>query len=99
MLYNDELIEILALENTKEYNLLKCAEEISELNEVILKYVTKDPDYKPDLSRLAEELSHVIIRSTILAISLDLEDQVSEAYVNKMDELKIMYNEKRHSNI
>lgn len=72
-LINAEIIK----NNSYEYNVLKLLEEMSELSEVLLKTLTKRPDYRPPLEKLVEETGDVELRLAVFKemIGSDLVDQ------------------------
>lgn len=64
---NGLLIDEVVKENTLEYNLMKYLEESAELNEVVIKTLTKGQiNYKPPIEKLHEEISHVEFRLAVL---------------------------------
>jgi hypothetical protein len=66
MEYN-EMIVVLAKTNTTEYNLIKSCEELTELQEVLLKRFTKGGGPKrPSSESIIEEIGDVQIRLDIL---------------------------------
>ncbi len=64
---NNLLIDEIVNKNTLEYNVMKCIEEMAELNVELIKTLTKGhPDWKPPVSKLHEEISHVELRLAVL---------------------------------
>lgn len=61
-----KLFDFLALTNKNRFNLTKFAEELTELNELCLKYVNKHKEYKPTKDKFIEEIGDVIMRMDVL---------------------------------
>lgn len=93
----EELIDLLATTNDSNYNILKCVEELTELSEVLLKYVNKSGENQPSKELIAEELSHVILRSTILAEELDIVDLTGTKFDEKVSDLEQLYLKDKHT--
>lgn len=55
---------------------LKVMEEMAELNEVLIKRVTKAEGFKPPLEKVSEEMGDLIFRMKILAKKLGIEKEV-----------------------
>jgi NTP pyrophosphatase (non-canonical NTP hydrolase) len=86
----EELLNALITNNNLEFNILKVIEECTELNEVLLKYLTKDENKKPSLEKLAEEIGDVIFRIPVLIKHIpELDDLVEKRIEEKIN---IMYN-------
>lgn len=80
----EELEQILSLE-PQEFSILKLAEELAELQEVILKLLTKpkgalEGDRK---EHLIEELGDVKLRINILSYKLNINKQVGDRVIEK----------------
>lgn len=58
----EDMIAEISADNTPEYNLLKFCEELTELQERLLKSHLKIPSKKPTKVDIAEELGDVFIR-------------------------------------
>ena len=78
---------LLALTNTPEYNRLKLCEELTELTEVLLKYNNKVEAYKPDESKIVEEMGDVILRWFVLVFQMDVEDEIAARVEGKCKKL------------
>jgi NTP pyrophosphatase (non-canonical NTP hydrolase) len=87
-----EAILLLAKTNSAAYNLLKAAEELAELSEVVLKMHNKSPKNKPKVEKLIEEIGDVELRLKILKINYAIKEQVKERVQNKLSELLEYYN-------
>ena len=61
-----EVIQYLALNNNKKYNLLKCAEELSELQTVLLQNINKEKEI--DIQHIIDEIGDCIIRLSVLKL-------------------------------
>jgi NTP pyrophosphatase (non-canonical NTP hydrolase) len=57
-----ELLNFLASENGKRYNLRKCAEELNELAAVCLKMSNKKGEFLPDRQEIIDEAGDVLMR-------------------------------------
>lgn len=79
--------ELLALTNTPEYNRLKLCEELAELMEVLLKYTNKVEAYRPEDSKIIEEMGDVILRWFVLMFQLDIEDEIGNRVEAKCKKL------------
>jgi len=90
---NEELIEktvtLLAENFDIEKNKLKVVEECAELQEVLVKSITKTNNLKPDTSKIVEEMGDTLFRIMVLAKSLDVGDQVNQRIHDKSQQ---MYN-------
>ena len=84
----EQLQEALKNNNNLNFNILKVIEENTELNEVLLKFITKSPEHRPSIDKIIEEAGDVIARLVILIDQLDIEDSVQ----SRIDEkLSILY--------
>lgn len=63
---NQLLVKEMVKNNTKEYNLLKFLEEMAEINEVTLKFLTKNEKFRPPVEKFHEELSHLKLRLAVM---------------------------------
>lgn len=79
---NEKLTIHLLENNPPAYNITKCLEEMAELNEKLLKFINKKPEYKPKLEEITEEIGDVFVRLEVLA------RQFSEKAVQKRIEVK-----------
>ena len=76
------------LKNTNEdtYNYLKLGEELAELQEVVLKKLTKTGTAKePPIEKFIEEMSDVYIRLDILTLKLGIGDDITNYITNKLE--------------
>lgn len=87
---NREIINIIVSHNSEEYNLLKLAEECTELSEVLIKMVTKPNRREEKIPHLIEELGDVKLRLDVLITKLDLDKKVTERYNSKLDYLNTL---------
>jgi NTP pyrophosphatase (non-canonical NTP hydrolase) len=69
-------IEKLVKHVPTEMNILKVVEECAELQEVMVKYLTKNESLKPKMEKLSEEMGDVIFRIMVAAKMLGIEDEV-----------------------
>ena len=66
---NKEVIQYLALNNDKDYNLLKCAEELSELQTILLQNINKEKDI--NIQDIIDEIGDCVIRLEVLRLIYD----------------------------
>jgi len=67
-----QIFEYLARTNKKKFNFSKLAEELTELNEICLKYINKKKEFKPTKEKFIEEIGDVRIRLGILEQALGI---------------------------
>lgn len=80
--------DLLVKHLSTEQNILKVVEECAELQEVMVKYLTKSETLKPKKEKLTEEMGDVIFRIIVASKMLGIDDEVE----NRLDEkAKIMY--------
>jgi len=61
--YNwEEIFPILTKYNTRDYNVMKLLEELSELSEVLLKTETKIASKRPPVQDIIDEVGDVVLR-------------------------------------
>ena len=68
-----------------EQNILKVVEECAELQEVLIKYLTKSEAFKPKMEKISEEMGDVIFRIAVAASALGIEDKVEKRAEYKAD--------------
>lgn len=80
--------------NDFNHNMLKAAEEATELSEVCLKMVNKGPDFKPDPKEILEEYADVVYRGLIAVFTVfpdedidDLLGQVCDRMEHKLTQM------------
>lgn len=64
--------------NKPSYNYIKLAEELAELQEVIIKRYLKKEEYKPPMAKVIEEMGDVYLRLNILAEQEGIKMEVAE---------------------
>lgn len=79
-----EIIDIIISHNSEEYDLLKLAEECTELSEVLIKMVTKPNRKEEKMEHLIEEIGDVSLRARILVDKLKISDKVEERFNSKL---------------
>ena len=84
MMNNKELIQYLVENNKYKHNLLKAAEELSELSLALLQKVNKE-DVSDD--NIVEEIGHVKIRLAILDELFNKQD-VQESIDSKLSKFR-----------
>jgi len=68
----------LAYHNRPEYNVLKCCEELTELQELLLKYINKRVDRKPPITDIVDEMGDVLLRCFALSQMWNVEEKVAD---------------------
>ena len=66
---NKDVIQYLALNNDKNYNLLKCTEELSELQTILLQNINKEKDI--NIQDIIDEIGDCVIRLEVLKLIYD----------------------------
>lgn len=66
---NKDVIQYLALNNDKNYNLLKCTEELSELQTILLQNINKEKDV--NIQDIIDEIGDCVIRLDVLKLIYD----------------------------
>ena len=84
----NEIIQKVIKYNSPEKTVLKVLEECAELSEVLLKYLTKTPEFKPPIEKIIEEMGDVKVRMKILANALGITEKVEEREHLKLLQLK-----------
>ncbi len=75
----DTLIKQLAVENSRNFNFSKLAEELTELSEICIKQINKRTKAKqPTIENFSDECGDVLLRTHILIEMLGIEKQVIE---------------------
>lgn len=73
--------------NKPEYQYIKLAEELSELQEVVIKKYLKRPENQPTMAKIIEEMGDVLLRMKILATQEDIQDAVNTRMGEKIKKL------------
>lgn len=92
-----QILDKVVENNSDEYNILKLAEECTELSDVLIKIVTK-ADKGIDIEHLAEELGDVRLRSKVLIDKLGLESKVRTRVSSKLFGILHQINEGKYAN-
>lgn len=79
----DELQAMLQSENNLEYNILKVIEEATELNEVLLKYLTKHGESRPSKEKIIEEAGDLLFRLFVLTDHINMYESVHQRITEK----------------
>lgn len=82
-----EIINKMATKFETERIALKVMEEMAELNEVLIKRITKSEDLKPPVEKVIEEMGDLLFRMKILATNMGIEDQVADRFQAKADQI------------
>lgn len=71
---------------TKEQNVLKLIEELTELQHVMIKYLTKSEAFKPKKKDMIEEMGDVLFRMSVVCDVLDIpQDDLEERMEQKWE--------------
>lgn len=81
----------------QERLMLKVLEEMAELNEVMLKTITKTEDLRPPREKIVEEIGDVQFRMDILIEKMGIEDEVKQRYADKEKQITEWYSKKYES--
>jgi hypothetical protein len=93
----DELMEVLLTENDPKFNITKLCEELSELQELLLKYINKKPEKAPSKQSIVDEIGDVIVRLGVVIEQLEVEEEaVGERVDDKIAKLIKYYNEGKY---
>lgn len=74
------VVDYLAENNRKEYNIGKVNEEIFEVGEAFNKYLNKAPDFKPKIETIFEEFGDLLFRLRIWAVQEFGKEQADELF-------------------
>lgn len=96
----DANIDIILVNNTKEYNTLKFIEELNELSTELVKSLTKE-DGEGLHNKIIEEVGDVMIRTDVFLRSLNKKDlkQVIKRIETKSEKLAEYAKTKRYKNV
>lgn len=83
----DDVINKIIQYNAKDKNILKVAEECAELGEVMIKMVTKQPEDKPPMEKVTEEMGDVLFRCFVVMRQLNIEQEVMERIIAKAEQV------------
>ncbi len=83
----ERVADLVIKHNSKEKNILKVVEECTELNEVLIKTLTKQPEDAPPMSKVIEEMGDTLSRCYILARQLNIENEVEARVLQKFEQL------------
>lgn len=72
-----DVLKKIADYGTLERTILKVVEETTELNEVLVKTITKRQDLKPPVDKIIEEMGDSIARMTVLSTKLGINNHVA----------------------
>lgn len=91
----EKLIQLLLQHNPHKFNILKLAEELSELSDCLIKLITKPQGYESRLEHLAEEFADVALRGDVVINMLNLQNLVDNKINLKVEKLtnKIIANQ------
>lgn len=92
-----EVAEYLSKSNDRSYNYTKLAEEMAELDELILKRVNKEKTSKnPPDELIAEEVGDTLFRLNVLMKMLGIRDKVLSRIDFKVDKYKSYIEENKY---
>lgn len=92
----DEIVELLAKTNRHDYNTLKLCEELTELQENLLKSHLKVPEKKPSQEQIVEEIGDVLVRIMIYMEQNDILTPVEARMQHKLTKLKSYYEQGKY---
>lgn len=92
----DETILLLAKTNRHDYNTLKLCEELTELQENLLKSHLKVPEKKPSEAQIVEELGDVMVRLLIYIEQNNLLEAVEARIQYKLTKLQGYYEQGKY---
>lgn len=86
-----ELIQYMAETNRIEFSLTKAAEEFTEFNAEVLKYVNKVPEKRPPITDIVTEFGHAMLRGMCLLQQLLRKDQedIFDQYIEPAMDAKL----------
>lgn len=67
--------------------MLKVIEENTELNEVLIKSITKTPELKPPIEKVIEETGDVLVRLIIMIEKLGIKEEVDKRIDEKVEQI------------
>lgn len=79
---------------SEQQNVLKVVEECAELQEVLVKYLTKNKEQRPKMEKIIEEAGDVLFRIQTLCQMYGIEKQVQERVQEKAEVLEKWATEK-----
>ena len=83
----EDIINKMAFNFETEKLSLKVMEEMAELNEVLIKRVTKKGDMKPPEEKVVEEMGDLLFRMKILQRNMGIEHKVAERFRSKSQQI------------
>jgi hypothetical protein len=93
----EDLPEILLKENDPRFNILKFCEELTELQEKLLKYLTKTPEKRPSKKEIVDEFGDMALRGAVVLEQLEIDDDDIDARVEeKAEKLLAWYKEGKY---
>lgn len=93
-----ETIAKLLEYNPLDRNILKVVEETTELNEVLIKFITKKPELKPPIEKIIEEAGDTIFRLKVLLAYFKIEDEVEKRVAEKALQIDKWMKEMKYKN-
>ena len=94
----NEIIQVIVSNNTEDHNILKLAEECTELSEVLIKMVTKPNRREEKIDHLIEELGDVKLRLDVLLSMYGLNKKVNRRYADKLSYILESIDSKKYDN-
>lgn len=91
-----EIVNKVIAYNTPEKNILKVVEETTELNEVLIKYLTKTPELKPKIEKIIEEMGDTLFRMKVVAEMFGISKEVNKRFEQKANQLDKWIEEKKY---
>lgn len=82
-----EVVERMAAKYDAQGIMLKVVEETTELNEVLIKSITKTPELQPPMEKVIEETGDVLVRIMIMMEKLGILEQVDKRIDEKIGQI------------
>jgi NTP pyrophosphatase (non-canonical NTP hydrolase) len=93
----DDLLKILLEENDPKFNITKLCEEMTELQELLLKSINKKPEKAPSKQSIIDEVGDTMMRLLVVIEQLKITDEeVSDRMEKKATKLLGYYTEGKY---
>lgn len=97
ILDQDKLLQILLKENDPKFNITKLCEEMTELQELLLKTINKKPEKAPSKQSIVDEMGDMMLRLLVVIEQLGVTDEeMGNRIEQKMEKLIKYYNEGKY---
>lgn len=82
-----EVVERMSVKYDTQGIMLKVVEETTELNEVLIKCLTKTLDLQPPIEKIIEETGDVLVRLMIMIEKLGIQKEVDTRISEKSEQI------------